>query len=60
MAHTAVHKNTLLEDCDNLLLYFLILTKSACDRSLVPFIGPLVCGIDVITTFMAWGIMSLY
>ena len=58
MAHTAIHKNTLLVDCDNLL--FLILTKPACDRSLVPSTDPLVYGMDVITTFIAWNIMSLY
>ena len=46
MAHTVVHKNNLLEDCDNIL--FLILTKPACDRSLVPPIDPLVCGMGVI------------
>ena len=32
MALTAIHKYTLLEDCDNIL--FLILTEPACDRSL--------------------------
>ena len=49
MVHTAIHKNTLFEDCDNLL--FLILTKPACSISLVPSADPLVCGIDVTTTF---------
>ena len=52
MAHTAVLKNTLLDDCD--ILLFLMLTKPACERSLVPLIGPLVCGMDVTTTFIAW------
>ena len=33
MAHTAIHKNALFEDCDNIL--FLALAKHACDRSLV-------------------------
>ena len=56
MAHTAVHKNTLLEDCDNLL--FLIFTKPACYRSLVPSTDPLVCGMDVITTFIACNFMK--
>ena len=56
MAHIAVHKSTLLEDCDNIL--FLLLTKSACDRSLVPSTDPLVCGMDVITTFITWSIMK--
>ena len=58
MAHTVIHKNTLLEDCHNLL--FLILTKPACDRSLDPSTEPLVCGMDVITIFIAWNFMSLY
>ena len=58
MAHTAIHKNTLLEECDNVL--FLIFSKSACDRSLVPSTDPLVCVMDVITTFITWNIMSLY
>ena len=58
MAHTAIHKNTLLEDCDNILI--LILTKPACDRFLVPSTDPLVCVMDVITTFIAWSIMPLY
>ena len=58
MAHTAIHKNTLLEDCDNILI--LILTKPACDRSLVPSTDPLVCVMDVVTTFIAWNIMPLY
>ena len=51
MAHSAIHKNTMLEDCDNLL--FLILTKQACDRSLIHSTNPLVCGKDVRTTFIA-------
>ena len=58
MAHTAIHKNTLIEDCDNLL--FLILTKPASDISLVPSIDPLVCEMDVITIFIAWNIIPLY
>ena len=58
MSHTAIHKNTLLEDCDRILI--LILTKLACDRSLVPSTDPFVCGMDVITTFIAWHIMPLY
>ena len=59
MAHTAVPKNTLLEDCENL-FFFLILTKPACDTSLDPSIDPLVCGMVVITPFIAWSIMPLY
>ena len=58
MAHTAVHKNILLEDCDN--LSFLILIKPACDRSLIPSTDPLVCTMDIITTFIARNIMPLY
>ena len=46
------------EDGDNLL--FLILTKPASDRSMVPSTDPLVCGMDVVTTFIAWNIMPLY
>ena len=59
MALTAIHKNTLLEDCedcDNIL--FLILPKPACARS--PSTDPLVCVMDAITTFIAWNIMPLY
>ena len=59
MAHTAVHKNNLLTDCDNLFFYLLILTKPTCDRSLVPNIDPLVCRMDVITTFIAWSTVPL-
>ena len=57
MAHTAIHKNALFEDCDNIL--FLTLAKHACDRSLV-LTDPLVCVMDVITTFIAWSNMQLY
>ena len=55
MVHTAVRKNTLLEDFD---ILFLILTKPACDRSLVPSIDPLVYEMDVTTTFIAWSTMT--
>ena len=55
MSHTAIRKNTLLEDCDKIL--FLVLTKPACDRSLVPSTDPLVCMMDDITNFIAWNII---
>ena len=55
MAHTVIHKNYLLEDCDYIL--FLILTEPANARSLVPLTDPRVC---VIITNIAWNIMSLY
>ena len=55
MSHTAIRKNTLLEDCDKIL--FLVLTKPAWDGSLVPSTDPLVCVMDVITTFIAWNII---
>ena len=45
----------MLEGCD--ILIFLMLTKPACDRSLVASIDPLVCGMDVTTTFIAWNTM---
>ena len=56
MAHTAIHKNSLLEDCDNILS--LILTKPACDRSLVPSTDPLVSVMDVIA-FIACHVIVL-
>ena len=55
MAHT-----DLFTDCDNLFFYLLILTKPACDRSLVSTIDPPVCGMDVIATFIAFSTMPLY
>ena len=60
MALKAIHKNTLLCLKTVITYYFLILTKQACDRFLFFLTDPLVCMIDVITTFIAWNIMPLY
>ena len=53
-ALTAIHKKPVIT------FFFLILTKQACDRSLFFLTDPLVCMVDVITTFIAWNIMPLY
>ena len=58
MAHTAVRKNALLKDWDILLV--LMLTRPTCDRSLVPSVDYLVCGMDVTTTCIAWSTMPSF